>query len=68
MRLKQSLKIGFAIKGGNQELLAMYLDKTPATISKYVSGKIDPPFSAILSMCEYFKVAVSEFAGWGETK
>lgn len=66
MNLKQSLKVGFAIKGGNQELLAIHIDKTPATISKYVNGHIDPPFKVVLSMCEYFKVSVSEFAKWGE--
>ncbi len=66
MRLKQSLKVGFAVKGGNQELLAIHIDKTPATISKYVNGHIDPPFSMVLSMCEYFEVSMSEFALWGE--
>lgn len=66
MKLKQSVDVGFALKGGNQELLAIHLDKAPATISKYMTGKIDPPFSVILSICEYFKVSVSEFAKWGE--
>lgn len=67
MILKKALRLGFAHKGGNQELLAIHIDKTPASVSKYVNGKIDPPFSVILSMCEYFKVSLSEFAAWGES-
>ena len=66
MKLKQALKVGFAVNGGNQELLSIHIDKSTATVSKYVNGHIDPPFSVVLSMCEYFKVPVSEFAMWGE--
>jgi len=66
MKLKQSVDVGFARNGGNQELLAIHLGKASATVSKYMTGKIDPPFSVILSICEYFKVSVSEFAKWGE--
>lgn len=58
--------MGFALKGGNQELLGIHLDKSKATISKYINGHIDPPFSVILSICEYFKVQPSEFFKWGE--
>ena len=66
MKLKTCVKVGFALKGGNQELLAIHLDKAPATVSKYLNGQIDPPFSVVLTMCEYFKVRVSEFFSWGE--
>ncbi|AKU42653.1 hypothetical protein [Vibrio phage H188] len=66
MRLKTCVKVGFALKGGNQELLAMHLDKAPATVSKYLNGQIDPPFSVVLTICEYFKVSPSIFFGWGE--
>ena len=66
MRLKTCVKVGFALKGGNQELLAMHLDKAPATVSKYLNGQIDPPFSVVLTIREYFKVSPSMFFGWGE--
>ena len=66
MNLKKSVKVGFALKGGNQELLATHLDKTPATVSKYLNGQIDPPFSVVLTMCEYFKVSASIFMSWSE--
>lgn len=66
MILKKSVKVGFALKGGNQEILAMHIEKSPATLSKYLNGQIDPPFSVVLSICEYFKVPMSEFCGWSE--
>lgn len=66
MNLKKSVKVGFAIKGGNQELLAIHVNKSKATVSKYLNGHIDPPFSMVLSICEYFKVSMSEFVKWGE--
>lgn len=66
MKLKTCVKVGFALKGGNQELLAIHLDKAPATVSKYLNGKIDPPFSVVLTMCEYFKTSPAIFFSWGE--
>ena len=66
MKLKTCVKVGFALKGGNQELLAMHLDKSPATVSKYLNGQIDPPFSVVLKMCEYFKTSPAIFFSWGE--
>lgn len=66
MLLKKSVNVGFAIKGGNQELLAIHLDKSTSTVSKYMNSQIDPPFSVILSICEYFKVPMSEFCSWSE--
>lgn len=67
MKLKQCVKVGFALKGGNQELLAYHLEKAPATVSKYLNGQIDPPFSVVLSICEYFRVSPSIFFSWGES-
>ena len=66
MKLKQCVKVGFALKGGNQEMLAIHLDKAPATVSKYLNGQIDPPFSVVLAMCEYFNISLSTFFVWGE--
>lgn len=67
MNLKKSVKVGFALKGGNQDALANYLKKAPATVSLYMSGKIDPPFSVVLSMCEYFNVSMHIFSGWSDS-
>ena len=66
MNLKKSVKLGFGFKGGNQEGLAKHLNKTPGTVSNYLAGRVDPPFSVVLSMCEYFNVSMVIFAGWSE--
>ena len=66
MILSKSIKVGFALKGGNQELLAIHIGKKPSTLSKYMTGKITPPFDVVLSICEYFKVPMSIFCGWSE--
>jgi transcriptional regulator with XRE-family HTH domain len=66
MNLQKSVKVGLALKGGSQEELALFLEKSPATVSKYLNGKIDPPFSVVLTMCEYFKVPMNSFCGWSE--
>lgn len=66
MSLKKCVKVGFALKGGNQEELAEYLEKAPATVSKYLNGHIDPPFSVVELICKYFGVNKSDFFKWGE--
>jgi transcriptional regulator with XRE-family HTH domain len=66
MNLQKSVKVGFALKGGSQEELALFLKKSPATVSKYLNGKIDPPFSVVLTMCDYFKVPMNIFCRWSE--
>lgn len=66
MLLDKSVKVGFALKGGNQELLAIHLGKSESTVSKYMRGQIDPPFSVVLSICEYFEVPMNIFCGWSE--
>ena len=66
MKLKKSIRVGFAIKWGTQDELSRHLYKSSATVSKYINGKIDPPFSVVLSICEYFDVTMSEFCGWSE--
>lgn len=66
MKLKTCVKVGFALKGGNQESLAIHIGKTRGTVSQYLNGKIDPPLSVVLSICEYFKVQPSIFFSWGE--
>ena len=66
MSLKICIKVGFALKGGNQKALANHIGKTRGSVSQYISGKIDPPLSVVLSICGYFKVQPSVFFGWGE--
>jgi len=66
MLLRKSVKVGFALKGGNQQLLAMHIDRSEATLSKYMNGKTVPSFNTVLSICEYFKVPMSDFCKWGE--
>lgn len=66
MNLKKAVKIGLAIKGGSQIELAAYINKTPQTLSKYLSKGIDPPWSIIKKICEYFKVSLKDFCEWGE--
>lgn len=65
MNLKKAVKIGIATSSGNQNELAAYIDKTPQTLSKYLSGKIDPPWSVVKLMCDYFEVSVEQFCKWG---
>jgi len=67
MELSKAVKVGFAFKGGNQELLAIHIDKSEATVSKYMNGHTIPPWLVVLSICEYFKVPMSEFCKWGES-
>ena len=66
MDLQKSVKVGFALKGGSQEDMSGYLKKSPATVSKYLNGKIDPPYSVVVAMCDYFSVPMSIFCGWSE--
>lgn len=65
MNLKKSVRIGIAKKGGSQNDLANYINKTPQTLSKYLSGDIDPPWSVVNVICEYFGVSMKEFCEWG---
>jgi len=67
MNLRKSVKMGFAIKGGNQGDLSSSISKSEPTLSKYMTGKIDPPLSVVLSIADYFDVPMSTFCKWSET-
>lgn len=67
MNLRKSVKMGFAIKGGNQGDLSASILKSEPTLSKYMTGKIDPPLSVVLSIADYFDVPMSTFCKWSET-
>ena len=66
MNLKKAVKKGIAIKDSSQTELAAYINRTPQTLSKYLSKDIDPPWSVIKSICDYFEVSVKQFCEWGE--
>lgn len=67
MNLKKAVRVGLALKGKSQENLAKHLERSPVTVSNYMTGKANPPFSVVCAMAEFFDVSMSIFCSWGET-
>ena len=60
MKLKKSIKTGFAIREKNQQELAEFIGKKQATVSYYANGRIDPPMSVVVKIAEFFGVKKTE--------
>jgi transcriptional regulator with XRE-family HTH domain len=66
LNLKKAVRVGLANNDKSQEDLAEYLNKSPVTVSNYMTGKTDPPFKVVCAMAEYFNLKLSDFCANGE--
>ena len=66
MDFKKAVKVGFALKGGNQQDVAKLIQVAAPTFSNWMNGKTQPNLQDLKNIAVYFDVSLSIFILWGE--